>query len=218
VLFPAFALSTATNKGRAKILLERGIKCIVFIVFPIALAIVTFAPEILRVWIGTTFAQNSGLVLRWLTVGIFVNCLSVIPFTLLQGIGHPDIVGKILFADLLISIVVVWMITAHFGIIGAAIVWTVRATLETVILFALSQHFLTKNLLALKPFVASMLTAFLAFWLSTLVAEFLPKCIFLACALVMFIFISWHLILQPEERSFLAQAYIYRKRSTFMAP
>jgi len=216
VLFPAFALSTASNEGRTRLLLDRGIKCIVFITFPIALIIVTFAPEILQVWLGNTFAQNGGLVLRWLAVGIFVNCLSVIPFTLLQGIGYPDIAGKMLLIDLPISVVAVWAVTTHFGITGAAIVWTVRATLETVILFALSQHFVTKNLLSLKSFAVSMLAAFLVFWFSTLVTGLTPKCIFLACALAMFIFISWRLILRPEERSFLAQAYASRKGSTLL--
>jgi O-antigen/teichoic acid export membrane protein len=205
VLFPAFALSAAQDPDRAGLLLRRGVKYVFLAIFPVVLVIVTVAPEILRLWLGAAFAENSGEVLRWLAAGIFMNCLSTIPFALLQGIGHADVTGKLVLTDLPISFVGVWMLTTRFGIRGAAIAWAVRATLETPILLALSQHFLARKVFSLKSLGVSMMVAVCALYLATLASGVVLKCAFLVCVLLAFVFVCWFLVLKPEERLFLAR-------------
>lgn len=205
VLFPAFALSVARKDGRAILLLGRGLKYVFLIIFPISLVFVTLAPELLRLWLGASFAQNSGAVLRWLAAGIFINCLSVMPFTLLQGIGYPEVTGKFVILDILISVPAEWFMTVKFGILGAAVAMTVRTTLETLVLFALSHHYLTKNLAPLKSFVATVAVAFLILYAGTLPTGLVFKAIFLLCTLLAFACVSWLVVLRPEERSFVMQ-------------
>jgi len=59
VLFPAFALSAAQDRDRTELLLRRGVKYVFLAVFPMVLVIVTMAPEILRLWLGAAFAENT---------------------------------------------------------------------------------------------------------------------------------------------------------------
>jgi O-antigen/teichoic acid export membrane protein len=205
VLFPAFALSAAQDLDRTELLLRRGVKYVFLAIFPVVLVIVTVAPEILRLWLGAAFAENSGEVLRWLAAGIFMNCLATIPFALLQGIGHPDVTGKFVLIDLPISFVGVWMLATRFGIRGAAIAWTIRATLETLILLALSQHFLARKVLSLKSLGVSMMVAVSALYIATFTSGVILKCAFLVCALLAFVVVGWFLALKPEERLFLAR-------------
>jgi O-antigen/teichoic acid export membrane protein len=205
VLFPAFALSVAQDPDRTELLLRRGVKYVFLAIFPVVLVIVTLAPEILRLWLGAAFAENSGEVLRWLATGIFMNCLATIPFALLQGIGHADVTGKFVLIDLPVSFTGVWMLTARFGIRGAAIAWAIRATLETLVLLALSQHFLARKVLGLKSSGVSMIVAVSAFYAATLPSGVVLKCIFLVCLLLAFGFVCWLLVLNPEERLFLAR-------------
>jgi O-antigen/teichoic acid export membrane protein len=134
-----------------------------------------------------------------------MNCLATIPFALLQGIGHADVTGKFVLIDLPISFVGVWMLTARFGIRGAAIAWAIRATLETLILLALSQRYLARKALALKSLGVSMMVAVSALYIATLASGVVLKFAFLVCALPAFVFVCWFLVLKPEERQFLAR-------------
>ena len=133
VLFPAFALSMAKNPIRTGLLLNRGLKFTFLAMYPLTLTIMTLAPEILRLWLGQSFAEHSDLVLRWLALGILLNSVTVIPFTLLQGIGRSDITGKLLLIDLAMYSLGAWLIITRFGLKGAAVAWAGRAVLEALV-------------------------------------------------------------------------------------
>jgi len=59
VLFPAFSTAHAANRERLVFLFESGIKYVLIALFPITLALVAFAPEGLRFWLGADFAHPS---------------------------------------------------------------------------------------------------------------------------------------------------------------
>jgi O-antigen/teichoic acid export membrane protein len=203
VLFPAFAISQRQDPNRTELLLRRGLKYVFLCLFPIMLVIVALAPEILRLWLGPAFAENGSTVLRWLAAGILMNSLSTIPFAMLQGIGRPDITGKVLLLELPLYLAGAWMLVSRFGIKGAAIAWTGRSILELLLFLSLSQHFLPKRALSLKQMGISIALALFALKLATLPAGLAFKLTILVCALLAFVFTSWFLLLKPEERLFL---------------
>jgi O-antigen/teichoic acid export membrane protein len=202
VLFPAFAVSMAQDPSRTALLLVRGVKYTFFAVFPLVLIVVSFAPEILHLWLGTTFADNSGTVLRWLAAGILMNSVTVIPFALLQGIGRADITGKLLMADLAVYLLGAWVLISRFGIKGAAIAWAVRATVEAVVFMAYGRHFLPKGTLSLKGLGLGATAAMLTIYFSTLNGPTVRGA-FLLCAMLVFILVGFR-SLTHEERSFLS--------------
>jgi O-antigen/teichoic acid export membrane protein len=204
VLFPAFALSLMQDPNRIGLLLRRGVKYIFLAIFPIVLVIITLAPEILRLWLGATFAENGGLVLRWLAVGVFVNCLALMPFTFIQAAGRPDINAKLHLAELPIYLATIWVLTKRLGIEGAAIAWTGRVTLDALLLFLLSLRFLPrKEHFLLKQLGISVAVAVSVFYLATLPVGLAFKGAFLLCGLIGFAFLSWLLALEPVEKSIL---------------
>jgi O-antigen/teichoic acid export membrane protein len=205
VLFPAFAVSMGQDQNRTGVLLSRGVKYTFLAIFPLILITVTLAPEILRFWLGAAFAQNSGSVLRWLAVGILMNCVTVIPFALLQGIGRPDITGKLLLVELPIYLGIVWTLTTRFGIEGAAIAWTGRATVEALICLALSQRFLPKQVFLIKPLGIGATMAGSVLYVATFSSGLAVKGGFLACTLLAFVLVGWLLLLTPKERLFVAR-------------
>src|SRR5262249_6502402 len=95
VLFPALALSLMDNPERAGLLLRRGVKYVLLAIFPLVVVLSAAAPELLRFWLGSAFAENSSAALRWLSAGVLFNCLAYLPFALIQGAGRPDITGKL---------------------------------------------------------------------------------------------------------------------------
>jgi O-antigen/teichoic acid export membrane protein len=208
VLFPAFALSMARDPDRTALLLRRGVKYTFIILFPVTLAIVMLAPELLQLWVGPAFSANSGAVLRWLAAGIFMNCVATVPFALLQAIGRPDVTGKVLLLDLPISLAGVWLMVTHFGIKGAAIAWMIRATLEAAVFLGLSRHFLSSHALPLKRAGLAITVAVCTFYAATLPSGFIFKIVSVLCALLAFVLAGWFLVLGPEERMFFTRGNI----------
>jgi O-antigen/teichoic acid export membrane protein len=105
------------------------------LVFPIALGCVFFAEEGLTAWLGAEFARESAAAAKWLTAGVFVNSIALVPFTLLQGGGRPDLTAKLHLSELPVYIAGLWWLTARFGIEGAAAMWTLRAIGDAWLLF-----------------------------------------------------------------------------------
>lgn len=119
-------------------LFSRSIKYSLLTLGPIVLMLVLFAEEILQIWLGTDFATKSAIVLQILALGVLVNSLAYTPYSLLQGIGRPDIPAKFHLLELPLHIGIAWFLVSHWGIVGAATAWTLRVTLDALLLFVAS--------------------------------------------------------------------------------
>jgi O-antigen/teichoic acid export membrane protein len=212
VLFPAFAVTLLQNSARTELLLKRGTKYVFLAVFPVVLAIVVFAPEGLRVWLGPSFAENGGTVLRWLAAGVFVNSLAHAPFALIQGAGRPDVTAKMHLLELPLYLAALWLLTARLGIRGAAIAWTGRNTLDACLIWFFAQRQLPRGSKFLVKLAAIAGTGLLVFYAGTLAANIYVRAGFLVVSLLLFLAVSWTRLLVPEERALLL------RRGRAMAP
>jgi O-antigen/teichoic acid export membrane protein len=206
VLFPAFALSLVQDPHRTGLLLSRGVKYVFLAIFPIVLVIVTLAPEGLRLWLGATFAENGGGVLRWLAAGVFVNCLSLMPFALVQGAGRPDITAKLHLLELPIYVAVIWVLTKRLGIEGAAMAWSGRVIFDAVLLFFFAHRLLPHKPRFLPKLAATVAAGLLALCAATLPETLAMKAGFLTLSLLVFGLASWFWVLGPEERALVLRA------------
>jgi O-antigen/teichoic acid export membrane protein len=201
VLFPAFALSFVQNRAHTSLLLSRSVKFVFLIVFPLSLIIVTFAPEGLALWLGPTFVQNSMLALRWLTVGVFVNCLAQVAFALVQGIGRPEITVALILVDLPVYLAAEWWLIRHYGVTGAAAAWAARATTDAAFLFFIAGRLVPpQGYFNLRPIIA-VPVSYLMFYLATIPHSIIGKGLFLAASLSTFCWISWTVLLAGEEKA-----------------
>jgi O-antigen/teichoic acid export membrane protein len=137
-LFPAFASSFARDPARTATLLHSSVRFMFLAIFPIVLVLVTMAPEGLHLWLGEDFSRNSTPVLRWLAIGMFFNCFGQIAFAAIQGAGRPDLTGKLHILELPFYLMMLWWLVARLGIEGAAIAWTLRVAMDTLVLFGLA--------------------------------------------------------------------------------
>lgn len=133
VLFPAFSTMLSSNRKKVKKYYERASNIIYFFMLPIFLIITAFAYEGLGFWLGAEFSNNSTIVLQWLAMGVFLNCMGLIPFTLVQGAGRPDLPTKIYFFELPLYLSSLWLAMNNYGIAGAAAIWTLRILVDTVL-------------------------------------------------------------------------------------
>jgi O-antigen/teichoic acid export membrane protein len=135
VLFPAFA----ERADRAADLYARGMRYTLVMTLPPALAAIVFPHELLRAWLGEDFAQGGAEALRWLALGVLVNCLGYVSFALVQGRGRADLTGKLHLAELPLYFLAFLLLTQAFGVVGAALAWTLRVTVDAAALDRLAR-------------------------------------------------------------------------------
>lgn len=135
-LFPAFSSLNAVDDDRKQAtLFTRAIKYVLLFLGPIIFLIIIFAEEILQIWLGAEFAVESTTVLQILAFGVLMNSLAFTPFGFLQGIGRPDLPAKFHLLELPIHFGITWFFVGKWGISGAAAAWTLRVTLDNLLLF-----------------------------------------------------------------------------------
>lgn len=134
-LFPAF--STSAGRGDDEWIrnaLVRSLKLLLLIVGPAALLLIFFARPVLTLWIGAKYAAEGTLALQILLIGAFIMSLAYVPSNLLRGIGRPDLNAKFHLFELPLHVVLAWFLVSRFGLAGAALAWTIRISLDLVLL------------------------------------------------------------------------------------
>jgi O-antigen/teichoic acid export membrane protein len=167
VVFPAFSTAAAGNQKRLASLYADSCRFAAFSMLPIAAAAFLFAPEILALWLGQEFAVTSAAVVKFLAIGCLANTLARLPFTALQGTGRPDLVALTHLAELLPYLAILWWATVHYGIAGAALAWTLRATIDALILneiAGLKIAALRESVAATRVALVGLVVAFAALW------------------------------------------------------
>lgn len=202
VFFPAFAATFSTDRARTGVLFGRAVRIVFVAIFPLALLLVVWAPEGLRLWLGPEFELRSTVVLRWLALGVFINCLAQVPFALIQGLGRPDITGKLHLAELPLYAVAIWMLSRSYGLEGVAIAWVLRIAVDTLVLFAVADRFLPSRS-TLPQAVLMIAFGSAMFGLGSLEAAAGVKLLSCALLFLAFAWYSWARILDAAERSYL---------------
>jgi O-antigen/teichoic acid export membrane protein len=112
VLFPAFSTLGGTGHlARPRLLFGRSIKYVVLTTGPAFGLLALFAPDVIRLWLGPVAAGEMAPVFRILSAGAVFQVLAVIPATLVQGIGRPDLHAKFSLIHLpLYLIALLWLV------------------------------------------------------------------------------------------------------------
>ncbi len=135
-IFPAFSSLQATgSSNRNEELCARSLKSILLMLGPPLLLVIAFARQILGFWLGADYAVQGTLVLQILAAGVLINSLAQILFSLLQGLGRPDLVAKFHVLELPLYGGLLWFLLKHMGIAGAALAWTLRVSADALLLF-----------------------------------------------------------------------------------
>lgn len=202
-LFPAFASTFKGAPGYTATLFERGVRVVFLLVFPVAMILVTLAPEALQIWLGAEFARNSSVVLRWLAVGVFINCLAQVPFAAIQAIGRPDLTAKLHALELPFYLAVFWALVHVRGIEGAAIAWTLRVAFDAAALFALSTRYLAIPRAALVGAVVALASALVVLGAGSTIEHLPAKIAFLLITLIVFSVFGWNRIMDASGRAWI---------------
>jgi len=149
-LFPLLTgLSVAAAATRIDRLFSSSMRILLFLMGIPALVALLFAPTILRLWMGPAYAAAGATPLRILAVGVLINAVAHLPYTFLEASGRPDVPAKFHLVELAIHVPLAWYLVGAYGIVGAALAWTIRVTLDTTLLLAAANRIVPVSLRAI---------------------------------------------------------------------
>lgn len=140
VLFPNLTMRFAGSKEGVEDLFAQCMFILTAVLWTGAGLLIVFGPWGLGVWLGEDFRANSGPVIRWLSVGIVALSLAYVPQFLIQASGKPSQTALAHLGELPVYIFLAWVGIELGGVVGAAIAWAARGTLDLGIMLALARR------------------------------------------------------------------------------
>lgn len=140
VLFPALATAWTADRARAARIYDRGIRYTLLCVAPPAIVLCGAGPELLHLWMGADFARESATALQVITAGVFANTLAQMPAAFLQGTGRARFVALAQSVEVPLFVAAFLLLSARYGAVGAAIAWSGRMIVDTVVMFSGARH------------------------------------------------------------------------------
>jgi len=208
VLFPLFATGTGRVTESLTAEFARGVRYVSLIVFPIALLGISFAGEILHIWIGDVIPTDSVSVLRILVVGVYVNSIAQVAFALVQGAGRADISAKIHLLEIVPYLGCVVLGVTSYGLLGAASAWVARASLDALLMFGAAHRLLGSRVLQKRNMVVWALVIGAAFFVAALPELFSTKTLVVGVLLASFFAVAWKFAVSREERHQLMALFV----------
>ena len=137
VLFPK--LSSSDNKIERARLEKQAYIILVLVCLPLTVLVILFAKQIMTLWMGIEYGGVSAQVLQILMLGFFFNALAQIPFTVIQSKGLAKTTAIVHMFELLPYLIILYLFSINFGLVGTAWAWTIRVMVDFIILLKLSR-------------------------------------------------------------------------------
>lgn len=205
-IFPAFSSLGIMRRDDLQRLYVRSIKYLLLSTGPIVLILVIFADDILRLWLGADFAQQSTLAFQILLMGALIALPASTSFGLIQGLGRPDIISKLYLIYVPLNVGLVWFLVQTMDITGAALSFALRALFETVLFFIISSRLIHLPYSSLKEnglwrSFGVFLALSMLLWGLSIIDMFAIKIGFIAMAVLLFVMITWHYVLDEIDKN-----------------
>jgi O-antigen/teichoic acid export membrane protein len=133
-LFPALSVTVADRRASLDRLLGRSVRYLLLVLAVPIMLLIGLSGPLVTAWLGPAFAARSAPAFAILAVGVLINALAHLPHVYLLGQGRPDLPAKFHLLELPLYVALAWVLIARFGVAGAALAWTVRVSLDAVLL------------------------------------------------------------------------------------
>lgn len=136
VLFPKFSGLWCNNKNAGILLYNKSIKMMALVIIPFCAMAYFLAPIAIGYMVDDReFIKNSEPIIKILIAGYFFNSMAQIPYITLQSAGYPSVTAKIHLLEAPIYMLGTIILLNYCGIVGAAIGWSLRMCVDSVVLF-----------------------------------------------------------------------------------
>jgi O-antigen/teichoic acid export membrane protein len=210
-LVPAFSqLQAADSKAELEALFARSIRLNLIWLFPVLTLMFVGAETFFRLWVGEEFALESTVPFYLLLAGFFFNILAYVPHASIVAAGRTDVFAPLYWFELFFYALTAWFLIGRFGILGAAVAWSVRVILDAIAVIALSKrvagmtfrffdHFGTLAVVVALLLVPVLLTVFKTSILVSAAAA--------VVAVFVYAIIIWRRFVDADEREWISARF-----------
>ena len=212
-LIPAFSqLLKPEKKEELNELFARSLKINLIGIVPILMFLFVAAEPFFTIWAGADFGRESSLPFYVLLFGLFSNVIAYIPYSVLLASGRTDFFAKIYWLELFPYILLLVILTAKFGAVGAAAAWSVRVMADMLIIVVFAKKFVGVSfdifdgkfyvlpLLILVMISPVLIVAFIGNYSLWLLFS-IPVCVFV------YFVITWKNLLEESEKNWLRNKF-----------
>jgi O-antigen/teichoic acid export membrane protein len=126
-LLPRYA---AVDEEERRRLIRSSIQAVAVTTTPIIVALLAIIEPFFNIWIGRELAAVAAPVGYVLAGGFWIYCVGHMASTMVQATGRPDRVAKVVLAEVLPYCAILFVGIWAFGVVGAAIAFTVRVAVD----------------------------------------------------------------------------------------
>lgn len=131
-LFPRFSSSAG---DQAREVARKSLVALAGLMTPLMALVAVLLEPFLGIWIGPDYSHYSAPVGVILVLGMWVNSLAFVPYSLLQAEGRPDLTAKFHLLELIPYIGALTIGVNTLGLEGAAAAWSLRGVGDAILLF-----------------------------------------------------------------------------------
>ena len=132
-LMPALARLQADGKeAEHRALYGKTLAGLFLVLAPAAILVAFLARPFLTLWAGPTYGTHGTVVLLVALVGMSANGLAWVPNAYILSAGKTKAFAALQGAELPCYLGAAWVLTARWGALGAAIVWSARLVVDSV--------------------------------------------------------------------------------------
>jgi O-antigen/teichoic acid export membrane protein len=144
-IFPRLSALLVTDIKSAQSLFRKSV-ILVAAVMLVLCATAAFGSNFgMALWLGAKFSEQSAMLASVLAIGILFNSIAQIPHSVVQAGGNVRGTAIVHLAEFCIYFPVLYLAVRNFGLIGAVIVWVIRAFVDMSLMFCLSRRIFLKQ-------------------------------------------------------------------------
>jgi O-antigen/teichoic acid export membrane protein len=135
-LFPRLAALKDADEAR-RIAIDSS-RMLIAIMTPVLMAGVFLIHPFLVLWVGREFADQSGGVGEIILLGVWANAIGIAFYVRFLATNSPKVVALVYLIEIPIYLLMLWAGITYFGVVGAAVAWSMRSLMDACILMRLN--------------------------------------------------------------------------------
>jgi len=137
----------ASKREQVETIYRDNFKIVAGAMFGVCALAALFSYPIFTLWLSEDFAKKTLSITLILCVGIWLNSMAQVPYTLLHARGNPRITALFHIGEFVFYIISLYYLTKYYGLIGAALAWVIRVFLDLLLLNFAANNILEKSLI-----------------------------------------------------------------------
>lgn len=151
-LYPALSqLQSDKENERLQTLYQIGFRLNFVWLVPAVILLIPVSGEFFERWAGPEYRVHSTAPFLILLVGIAINMLAYVPSSSLMASGKTNLLAVLYWFELIPYLGVTWILTTSFGIVGAALSWSIRVAVDLGFQIRLARRYAGVSSIGLNP-------------------------------------------------------------------